>query len=54
MAETTSTKEASEKRGLQSAVIRQCRANGIHDPQSGAIRDQPAAYSQGHIMPETN
>lgn len=54
MAETTSTKEASEKRGLQSAVIRQCRENGIHDPQSGAIRDQPAPYSQGLIIPKTN
>lgn len=54
MAETTSTKEASEKRGLQSAVIRLCRENGIHGPQSGAIRDQPAAYSQGLIMPKIN
>lgn len=54
MAETTSTKEASEKRGSQSAVIRLCRENGIHDPQSGAIRDQPAAHSQWFSMPETN
>lgn len=54
MAETTSTKEASEKRGSQSAVIRLCRENGIHGPQNGAIRDQPAAYSQGLIIPKTN
>lgn len=39
MAEKTSTKEASEKRGLQSAVIRLCRENGIHGPHGGAIRD---------------
>ncbi len=54
MAETTSTKEASEKRGSQSAVIRLCRENGIHGRQNGAIRDQPAPYSQGPIMPKIN
>ena len=54
MAETTRSKEASEKRGLQSAVNRQCRENGIHGPQNGAIRDQPAPYSQGLIIPKTN
>jgi|GEM_PF-5761561 len=54
MAETTSTKEASEKRGSQSAVIRLCRENGIHGPQNGAIRDQPAPYSQWLIIPKTN
>jgi len=54
MAETTITKEASEKRGSQSAVIRLCRENGIHGPQNGAIRDQPAPYSQGLIIPKTN
>lgn len=54
MAETTSTKEASEKRGSQSAVIRLCRENGIHGRQNGAIRDQPAPYSQGLIMPKIN
>ena len=54
MAKQQAPKKPPEKRGLQSAVIRQCRENGIHDPQSGAIRDQPAPYSQWLIIPKTN